>query len=651
MRQSPAGSYWSFSKATHQFEGINRLISYRVVQGLPLFAVVGLAEGDVFQEAASTARRYYEIGFLLTAVVLIAVAMGATRQMRLTAATAALKETNRRFDAALENMPHGLCMFDRDQRLVISNRNYGEMYGLTPDQTKPGTSLRAILEARLAAGCIPGDEAEYLEKSLSEVALSTSSYFTRELGDGRVIAVNRECMPGGGWVGIHQDITQQKRTEAQIVYMARHDGLTGMANRAVLLEKIGEAFARLHHGSEAFIVFMLDLDLFKTINDSLGHPVGDGLLKAVAHRLQSCMRQTDTVARIGGDEFAILAMASGDLREAAIATANRLLVAIAAPYDVDGNTLDIATSIGIALAPEHGADAAQLLKNVDLALYKAKSEGRNTYRLYETEMGWQAYDRRVLQNDLRAALMRGDELELHYQPIVDIGTEEPNSVEALVRWRHPQRGIIGPDDFIPLAEETGLINPLGEWVLKRACSDAMRWPTHIKVSVNLSPAQFRRADPVSIFSKALAESGLPPERLELEITETVLMRGNAENITTLHQLRRLGMSVVLDDFGTGYSSLSYLRMFPFDRIKIDRCFVNESANNADSAAIVAAIAGLGRSLGIDTVAEGIETEDQLALVRAAGCTLAQGFLFGRPCRASELEFTRAARQKTQGAAA
>ncbi len=649
--RSPSGSYWSSSKDTHQFEGINRLISYRVVQGLPLFAVVGLAESDVFQEATSTARKYYEIGFLLTAVVLIAMAMGATRQMRLASATAALKETNRRFDAALENMPHGLCMFDRDQRLVICNKHYGKMYGLTPDQTKPGTSLRAILEARVAAGCVRGDGTEYLEESLSEVALSTSSYYTRELADGRVIAISRECMPGGGWVGIHQDITQQKRAEAQIVYMARHDGLTGMANRAVLLEKIGEAFVHLHQGPGAFIVFMLDLDLFKTINDSLGHPVGDELLKAVARRLQSCMRETDTVARIGGDEFAILAMTPDDPREAAIAAANRLLEAIAAPYEVDGNTLDIATSIGIVLAPEHGTDVAQLLKNVDLALYKAKSEGRNTYRLFEAEMESQAFARRVLQNDLRNALMQGDELELHYQPIVDIGTEEVTGVEALVRWRHPQRGLTGPDNFIPLAEETGLINPLGEWVLQRACSDAVKWPAHIKVSVNLSPAQFRRADPVSIFSRALAVSGLPPGRLELEITETVLMQGNAENITTLHQLRRLGMSIVLDDFGTGYSSLSYLRMFPFDRIKIDRCFVNESANNVDCAAIVAAIAGLGRSLGIDTVAEGIETEAQLALVRAAGCTLAQGFLFGKPCAASELVFTRSEARKTQGEAA
>jgi diguanylate cyclase (GGDEF)-like protein len=433
--------------------------------------------------------------------------------------------------------------------------------------------------------------------------------------------------------------------------MARHDALTGIANRAVLLEQMGDALGRLGRSGDAFTIFILDLDLFKSINDSLGHPVGDELLKMVAARLSACMRETDIVARFGGDEFAILAMAPGDQREATITTANRLLKAFVAPYDVDGNNLDISISIGIALAPEHGIDVVQLLKNADLALYKAKSEGRNTYRVFEAEMALQSFARSALLIDLRNAIARNGEFDLHYQPIVDISTKEFVSVEALIRWRHPQRGMIAPSDFIPLAEETGLINPIGEWVLKRACGDAVNWPSHIKVSVNLSPVQFRRPDPIGIFSRALADSGLSPERLELEITESVLMQSNAENLATLHQLRALGISIVLDDFGTGYSSLSYLRMFPFDRIKIDRSFVNELSNNADCAAIVTAVAVLGRSLAIDTVAEGIETEDQLRLVRAAGCTHAQGFLFGRPCRASELNFTHLGMRKLNGEAA
>jgi diguanylate cyclase (GGDEF)-like protein len=382
---------------------------------------------------------------------------------------------------------------------------------------------------------------------------------------------------------------------------------------------------------------MLDLDLFKAINDSLGHPVGDELLKAVASRLSACARQADTVSRLGGDEFAVLAMADGDQRDEAIVTANRLLAAVAAPYDVDGHHLNIRTSIGIALAPEHGTDVDQLMKNADLALYKAKSEGRDAYRFFEDAMGTEARKRRSLQIDLRKALMN-EEFELHYHPIVDIKTRDIASVEALVRWQHPRRGMIPPGDFIPLAEETGLINPVGEWVVRKACRDAVGWPSHIKVSVNLSPLQFRKIGPIDMFCRALADSGLPPERLELEITESVLLHSSAENVAKLHQLRLMGISIVLDDFGTGYSSLSYLLMFPFDKIKIDRSFVRELSKNADCASIVSAVAKLGRSLRIRTVAEGIETDKQLTLVRIAGCTHAQGFLFGRPRPAAELTF-------------
>jgi diguanylate cyclase (GGDEF)-like protein len=652
FEQLPAGSHWGVSKSTHRFEGINRLISYRVVEGLPLFAVVGLAESDVFQQALLTAQKYYQIGFLLTVIVLIAMAIGVTRQMKLVAATAALERTNRRFDAALENMPHGLCMYDRELRLAICNRRYGEMYGLTLEQTKPGTPLRAILEARVAAGCSPQDSAKYVADRLRDSASSTAGYFVNELRDGRIYAISRQSMPDGGSVGIHQDITPQKRAEGQIAYLARHDALTGVANRMVLLETMREALERLRHGGQAFAVMVLDLDVFKAVNDSLGHPVGDALLKAVANRLKQCVHESDTVARLGGDEFALLAMAEGDPRQAAMATAGRVLVAMAAPYAIDGNDLDIGTSIGVALAPQHGMEVDELLKSADLALYKAKAEGGNTYRLFETAMLTEACMRRVLQSDLRNALLEPDgQLEVHYQAIVDIAQNNIAGVEALVRWRHPLRGMIAPTDFIPLAEETGLIHPLGEWVLRTACAEAVNWPAHIKVGVNLSAVQFRRGESVEIVTSALAQSGLPPERLELEITESVLMQGTAENVGMLHRLQALGISIVLDDFGTGYSSLSYLRLFPFDRIKIDRSFVSELSSNADCAAIVSAVAGLGKSLAIDTVAEGVETAEQLALVHAAGCTYAQGFLFGRPCRASELSFSPSGEQKRKSEAA
>lgn len=555
---------------------------------------------------------------------------------------AELEAQNLRFDAALTNMPHGLCMFDGDERLIVCNDRYSEIYGLTREQTKIGTTLRAILEARAAALSGPAEAKKFVEWRLTEIRKSGPYYNEHIMSDGRTVAVSRRPMPGGGWVSVHQDITAQKRAEKQIAYMARHDGLTDLANRAVLLEKMEEALARQRRNGEKFTIFMLDLDLFKTVNDSLGHPVGDQLLKLVARRLLGCIRETDIVARLGGDEFAIVAVADGDQRAAAIATADKLLRAVAAPYDLDGHQLNIGTSIGIALAPEHGTEVDQLVKNADLALYKAKAEGRDAYRIFEDAMGVEVRTRRAHQNDLRSALSNG-EFELYYHPIVDIQTRAVESVEALIRWRHPQRGIIAPGDFIPLAEESGLINPIGEWVLRQACDDAMRWPSPIKVSVNLSAVQFRKIGPLDTFCRALTDSGLPPERLELEITETVLLQSNAENVETLHWLREMGISIVLDDFGTGYSSLSYLRMFPFDKIKIDRSFVHELAKNADCAAIVSAVAGLGRSLRIGTVAEGIETEDQLLLVHAAGCTHGQGYLFGRPCPAVELNFGRVAR--------
>jgi len=644
FRQKPAGSFWS-SRNSATFERVNRLISYRVVDGLPLLAVVGLAESDIFRQAISTTRTYDQIGLFLTAVVVFAIAIGVRRQRKLAAATAALErskrsleQTNVLFDTALKNMAHGLSMFDGDQRLVVCNARYGEMYGLPSDLTRRGTTLRAILQARLTTGSCPHDPEHFVEERLEEIAKLKPYYVVNEVRDGRILALSHQPMQDGGWVSVHQDITAQKQAETQIAYLARHDVLTNLSNRAVLRERMEEGLARLRRGGKPLTLFILDLDLFKAVNDSLGHPVGDELLKVVARRLVACLRETDTVARLGGDEFAVLATADGDQRAAAAATADKLLEAVSASYAFDGHRLDIATSIGIALAPEHGTDVDQLVKSADLALYKAKLGGRNTYRVFEAAMGADADARRALETDLRNALTR-DEFELHYHPIVDIRTNEITDVEALIRWRHPERGSIEPADFIPLAEESGLINPIGEWVLRRACADAAGWPQQLKVAANLSPVQFRRGNLVDTISCILSESGLSPERLMLEITESVLMQGSTENFETLHQLRKLGISIVLDDFGTGYSSLSYLRLFPFDQIKIDRSFVGELSSNADCAAIVSAVASLGRSLRIDTVAEGVETEDQLVLARAAGCTHAQGFLFGRPCPVSELDFT------------
>jgi diguanylate cyclase (GGDEF)-like protein len=534
-------------------------------------------------------------------------------------------------------MSQGLCMFDRSQRLVICNRQYAEMYGLSPEQTAPGTTLRTILEARVAAGQSPADAEEYIERRLFEVARPEPYYAVNHLRDGRAIAVMHQPKRGGGWVAIHQDITAQKRVEAEVAHMARHDSLTDLANRTLFMEKIDEALARLRRGGEPFSVFMIDIDRFKGVNDSLGHPVGDALLKAVGQRLRAATRQTDTVARFGGDEFAILQTLAADHKEGAVALANRVLAAVNEPYDLDGHKLAIGTSIGIALAPEDGASADELLKKADLALYRVKSDGRNGFRFFEPKMESDARSRHALESDLRDALAR-EAFELHYQTIIGFSTRSVSGVEALVRWRHPELGIIPPDRFIPIAEETGLIVPLGDWIIRRACAEAADWPAHIRLAINLSPVQFGKSDLAATVAAALAGSGLAPERLELEITESVLLAQDDHNLETLHRLKRLGVSIVLDDFGTGYSSLTYLHMFPFDKIKIDKSFVHKLSSSAECAAIVCAVIGLGASLGIATVAEGVETGEQFALLRVAGCSQAQGYLFSRPVPAAELDF-------------
>ena len=438
-------------------------------------------------------------------------------------------------------------------------------------------------------------------------------------------------------LGVIQDVTDRMRADERIKYMAHHDLLTGLSNRALFMEKIEEAGARLRRRGETFTVFMLDLDRFKNVNDSLGHPEGDLLLKETARRLKSALRETDVLARLGGDEFAILQAGEANQRDDASALAGRINKIVSAPCDINGNKLTIGTSIGIALAPADGIEPGELMKKADLALYRAKSEGRNGHRFFDPQMTADADAIHQLEHDLREAILR-DELELYYQPIVDIRTRRPVGVEALTRWRHPRRGFVPPDQFIPLAEETGLIIPLGEWVLQKACADAAAWPPHIKVAVNLSLVQFRKCNLLDVILCALAESGLAPERLELEITELVLVENEMEILAVIRQLKNLGVSLALDDFGTGYSSLSYLTKFPFDKIKIDKSFTQNMMKRAECAAIISSVRALGQGLDILTTAEGVETEQQFGMLRAAGVNLAQGYLFGRPCPASELRF-------------
>src|SRR6478752_7747757 len=440
-------------------------------------------------------------------------------------------------------------------------------------------------------------------------------------------------MSDGGWVATHDDITERQRAEQQIAHMARHDALTDLPNRMLFRERLVEALTGVSRGSKLAVLY-LDLDRFKGVNDTLGHPMGDELLKLVAGRLRHCVRDTDTVARVGGDEFAIIQTGIDKPLDTAM-LARRIGEAVRQPYDLAGHAVVVDTSIGIAMAPSDGVEPDGLLKAADMALYGAKADGRGTYRFFEPAMDMRMKARRELEIALREALACG-QFELYYQPQVNVDDRRITGCEALLRWKHPQRGMISPAEFIPVAEEIGLIVPLGEWVLRKACLDAASWPDDIKIAVNLSPIQVTNQNLVQIVVSALAAAGLPARRLEIEITESVLMHNTETNTATLHRLRELGVRISMDDFGTGYSSLSYLRKFPFDKIKIDRSFISGLTSKPDGEAIIRAIAGLGRSLGMTTVAEGVETPEQMQRIRLEGCTDVQGYLISKPVPAEDL---------------
>lgn len=441
-------------------------------------------------------------------------------------------------------------------------------------------------------------------------------------------------MTGGGVVVTFEDITEQRRTQDQISHLAHYDALTDLPNRIHFYEKMEELLTRGLQ-SDPFAIFSLDLDHFKNVNDTLGHPIGDKLLQAAAERMRGCIRENDIVARLGGDEFAIVQVT---FKQPADATslATRLIDAVSAPYQLDGHQVVVGTSIGIAIAPGDGTAPDQLMKNADLALYRCKADGGSRYRFFEAQMDARMQERRALEIDLRKALVNG-EFALNYQPIVNLKTGRVTACEALLRWHQPERGLVPPLEFISIAEETGLIVPIGEWVLERACADAVAWPDEIAVAINVSPVQFKNDDFVQVVTNALAKSGMPARRLELEITELVLMHDSNAALALLHKLRDLGVSIAMDDFGTGYSSLGYLRSFPFDRIKIDQSFIRDLSLNKESLAILRAVVGLGSSLNIVTTAEGVETQNQLEILRTEGCTDVQGYFFSPPKGAAEIK--------------
>jgi diguanylate cyclase (GGDEF)-like protein len=608
----------------------------------PIRAATRIAEdvaaGNVTLMAPT--RRTDEIGRLL---VCLATMQTSLRQRSARAdtllqekdrAAETLRQTNLRFDNALSNMSHGILMSDAEGHVVVANRRFCDIYGLDPAGLAPGTEYRDVLERSVTVGNHANRPLEALLAEHADIMRSRqpATVMCTAIG-GRMISTSYEPMTDGGWIATHEDITERCKSEAQIVFLARHDALTGLPNRVVFQERLLHALAHAER-SAGFAVLYLDLDQFKIVNDTLGHPIGDELLCAVALRLRDSVRDGDIVARLGGDEFAIIQM-SASLPGEATALARRLVRTLSAPYDLQGNHVVVGVSIGIALAPGDGIHPAQLLKNADLALYRAKREGRGTWRFFEAAMDSAAQARRVLELDLRHDDLL-QQLELYYQPVVCSRTRHVRGFEALLRWHHPMRGVVLPNDFISVAEEIGMIVPIGAWVLQQACATASTWQDHLKVAVNLSPVQFRGRALVAAVAEAVRRSGIAPSRLELEITEGVLLEENSANLSVLHDLRDLGVRISMDDFGTGHSSLSYLRSFPFDTIKIDRSFVIDLTTRDECLAIVRAVTGLASSLHMNTIAEGVETEAQFAMLAAEGCTEVQGYLFSKPVPVREL---------------
>ena len=537
-----------------------------------------------------------------------------------------LERQNIRLDAAVNNISIGLCMMDGRGRLVICNHPYARIYNLPPALLQPGTLLEAILGHLFQEGMSSdGTREEYVSWRRDVIGRREYGKTIHEF-NGRIIMMQHHPMADGGWVSTHEDITEQRQNEARIRHLARHDALTDLPNRFEFLEQMAKAEAGLCRGEMAAVLY-IDLDHFKAVNDTRGHAAGDEVIKQASARIWGTTRETDVLARLGGDEFALLMRPIGSAADAA-KVADRIIKAMAAPMLIEGQQVEIGASVGIAVGPGDGTKTDTLIKNADLALYRAKSEGRSAYHFFEIGMDAKLQQRRSIEAGLRLALQR-NELHLVFQPLLGLAENRITCVEALLRWEHEGR-IISPAEFIPIAEETGLIVPIGEWVLRAATRAAAGWPGAVRVAVNLSPVQFKNRDLLAVVKSALSEASLAPTRLELEITETLLLSENETNLKALHQLRAMGVRISMDDFGTGYSSLSYLRSFPFDKIKIDRSFMADLTTRPDSQAIIKAVIGLGQSLGMSTTAEGVETAEQLEMVRLHGVSEVQGYLFSPP---------------------
>jgi diguanylate cyclase (GGDEF)-like protein len=625
VQQILARADYGTTRLISPVDGEDRLAAARALSEFPLSIIATTAVATALADwRAQTRSLVFAAGLvaLVIALTLSLIVRKLSRQHQNSERRLALEKE--RLDTAINNMTQGLLLYDSDARIVLCNQRYLEMYNLSPDVVKPGCHFRDLIAHRKETGSFPGNVDEFCATVLRNVAQKRATDSVLETTDGRSIQIVNRPLANGGWVATQEDITERRRAERQIAHLAHYDALTDLPNRVSFREQLQRELERTRRGEQLAVLY-IDIDEFKSVNDSLGHPAGDELLKAVASRLRSCIRETDTVARLGGDEFAIVQTGIKQPSDV-VELVKRIYEAIREPHECLGHQVATDASIGIALAPNDGTELDQLLKSADLAMYGAKADGRRTYRFFEPQMDACVRARRTLELDIRQAIAEGA-FEIHYQPIVNLGSNEIVGCEALLRWNHPVRGMISPAEFIPIAEETGLILQIGDWVLSTACAEATNWPPGIKLAANISPVQFRSHAFSLKVANALATTGLSASRLELEITEAVLIRDDEAALAMLQHLRAIGVRIALDDFGTGYSSLSYLQRFPFDKIKIDRCFVNDIAEAEGSSSIVQAVINIARARNMTTTAEGVETERQRDMLLGFGCTEMQGYLF------------------------
>jgi diguanylate cyclase (GGDEF)-like protein/PAS domain S-box-containing protein len=624
-------------------DGEDRLASARILRQFPLSVIATVKVSTALADWRAQTRTLVGaagLSALVIAITLFLIVRKLSAQHRYAEQRLALEKE--RLDTAINNMSQGLLLYDEDARIVLCNQRYLDMYGLSPDVVKPGLHFRDLIDYRKRIGSFKGDAEAFCSRVLGNVATMRATHSIIETPDGREIEIGNQPLKSGGWVATQEDVTERRRAERQIAHLAHYDALTDLPNRVLFREQIERELQRTREGKQLAVLY-IDIDEFKSVNDSLGHPVGDELLKAIASRLRRCVRDTDFVARLGGDEFAVVQTGISEPSDV-MELVRRIYDTIREPYECLGHLVTTDASIGIALAPHDGTDLDQLLKSADLAMYGAKADGRRTYRFFEAAMDARVKARRTLELDMRQAMVDGG-FEIHYQPVVNLRSNEVVGCEALLRWRHPVRGMISPAEFIPIAEETGLICEIGDWVLATACAEVMNWPANIRLAVNVSPVQFRSHAFSLKVANVLATTGLSASRLELEITEAVLIRDDDAALTLLQHLRNLGVRIALDDFGTGYSSLSYLRRFPFDKIKIDRCFVDGITDGDGASAIVQAVINIANAQNMTTTAEGIETEPQREMLRDLGCTEMQGFLFSRPLPVEQIRTLLALRTK------